>query len=186
VALLRDTVSLSRAAKLAIEDFGYVAESLSVLRPYLRHTLEARRPGVNVFIYGERGTGKSQLAKVLARDLGCELFEVANQDEDGDAVRGEQRLRAFRAAQSFFAQRRALILFDETEDVFDDGDRFFGAKSTTQTRKAWINRMLEENPVPTLWAVQLGRLSRSGVRASLRPGDGVAAAAEDTTRAHRS
>ncbi|MGH8546517.1 MAG: AAA family ATPase, partial [Gammaproteobacteria bacterium] len=151
VALLRDTVSLSQPAELSIEDFGHVTESLSVLRPYLRHTLEARRRGVNVFIHGEPGTGKSQLAKVLARDLGCELFAVASQDEDGDAVQGEQRLRAFRAAQSFFAQRRALILFDETEDVFDDGNRFFGKKSTAQTRKAWINRMLEKNPVPTLW-----------------------------------
>jgi hypothetical protein len=105
------------------------------------------------------------LAKVLARDLGCELFEVASQDEDGDAVQGEQRLRAFRAAQSFFAQRRALILFDETEDVFDDGHRFLGAKSSAQTRKAWINRMLEENPVPTLWlSNSVGCLDRAFVR----------------------
>ena len=151
LALLRDTVSLSPAAELAIEDFGHVTDSLSVLRPYLRRALEARRRGVNVFLYGEPGSGKSQLARTLSEELGCELFEVASQDEDGDAVQGEQRLRAFRAAQSFFAQRRALILFDETEDVFDDGNGFFGKKSTAQTRKAWINRMLEENPVPTLW-----------------------------------
>ncbi|MGH8470336.1 MAG: AAA family ATPase, partial [Gammaproteobacteria bacterium] len=69
VALLRDTVSLSQPAELSIEDFGHVTESLSVLRPYLRRALEARRRGVNVFIHGEPGTGKSQLAKVLARDL---------------------------------------------------------------------------------------------------------------------
>jgi hypothetical protein len=27
----------------------------------------------------------------------------------------------------------------------------FGKKSTAQTRKAWMNRLLEENPVPTFW-----------------------------------
>jgi SpoVK/Ycf46/Vps4 family AAA+-type ATPase len=91
------------------------------------------------------------LVKVLAKELECELFEVASEDGDGDAVDGQQRLRAFRAAQSFFAQRRALILFDEVEDVFNDGDLFFGRKSTAQTRKGWINRMLEDNAVPTLW-----------------------------------
>jgi ATPases of the AAA+ class len=87
----------------------------------------------------------------LACELACELFEVASEDADGDPVNGERRLRAFRAAQSFFAQREALVVFDEVEDVFNDGNGIFGRKSTAQLRKAWINRMLEENPVPTLW-----------------------------------
>src|SRR5690606_2551430 len=85
------------------------------------------------------------------QELSAELFEVASEDAEGDPFSGVKRLRAFSAAQSFFAQRRSLILFDEVEDVFNDGDHFFGRKSTAQTRKAWINRMLEENPVPTLW-----------------------------------
>jgi SpoVK/Ycf46/Vps4 family AAA+-type ATPase len=81
----------------------------------------------------------------------CELFEVTSEDENGDPINGEKRLRAFRAGQNFFANRRALILFDEVEDVFNDGNNMYGSKSTAQTRKAWINRMLEENPVPTIW-----------------------------------
>jgi SpoVK/Ycf46/Vps4 family AAA+-type ATPase len=113
--------------------------------------VESGRKGVNIFLHGDPGTGKSQLAKALAEEIGCELFEVASENGDGDPVNGERRLRAFRAAQSFFAQRRAVILFDEVEDVFNDGDSFIGRKSTAQTRKAWINRMLEENSVPTLW-----------------------------------
>lgn len=64
-------------------------------------------------------------------------------------------MRAFRAAQEFFRATSGFIAFDEVEDVFNDGDRFFGRKSTAQVRKAWINRMLEENPVPTLLVVQL-------------------------------
>jgi transitional endoplasmic reticulum ATPase len=44
-----------------------------------------------------------------------------------------------------------MIVFDEVEDAFNDGDNLFGRKSTAQTRKAWINRMLETNRVPTLW-----------------------------------
>jgi SpoVK/Ycf46/Vps4 family AAA+-type ATPase len=87
----------------------------------------------------------------LAQELGCELFEVASEDSDGDPVQGESRLRAFRAAQCFFSRRRAIILFDEVEDVFNDGEGLFGGKSTAQRRKAWMNRTLEENAVPTLW-----------------------------------
>ncbi len=151
VSLLRDTVSLGAPPHLALPDYAHIRASLDVLRPYLKKSVATARRGVNVFLHGEPGTGKSQLAKVLADELGCELFEVASEDTDGDAVNGATRLRAFRAAQSFFAQRRALILFDEVEDVFNDGDSVFGRKSTAQTRKAWLNRMLEENVVPTLW-----------------------------------
>ena len=151
ITLLRETVSISSPGRLSFADYGHITETLSVLRPYLKHSVDAGRKGVNIFIHGAPGTGKSQLAKVLAQDLECELFEVASEDDDGDPVDGSRRLRAFRAAQSFFAQRKALILFDEVEDVFNDGNDLFGKKSTAQSRKAWINRALEENTIPTLW-----------------------------------
>lgn len=151
VSLLQDTVTLSTPAQLGLGDYKHVQPSLNVLQPYLKHAISTGRKGVNIFLHGPPGTGKSQLAKALAAELGCELFEVASEDSDGDPVNGSRRLRAFRAAQSFFAQRRALILFDEVEDVFDDAETFMGGKSTAQRRKAWINRTLEENPVPALW-----------------------------------
>jgi transitional endoplasmic reticulum ATPase len=151
VELLRDTVALSSPGTLALADYRHIDESLAVLLPYLRHALSSARDGVNIFIYGAPGTGKSELAKALASNMECEFFEVASADSDGDPINGERRLRAFRAAQSFLGQRRAMIVFDEAEDVFNDGDRFFARKSTAQTRKAWINRVLEANPVPTLW-----------------------------------
>lgn len=151
VGLLRDTVLRGRAATLALDDYRHIDASLQILRPYLKNALASGRKGVNVYVHGSPGTGKSELARTLAEDLGCELFEVASEDSDGDPVNGERRLRAYRAAQSFFVKRKAMLVFDEVEDVFNDGDGFFGRKSTAQTRKAWINRMLEENNVPTIW-----------------------------------
>ncbi len=151
IMLLRDVVMQSAPAQLKFSDYEHIGESLAILHPYLEHALSTKRKGVNIFLYGPPGTGKSQLAKVIAKELSCELFEITSADEEGNAIDGEQRLRAFRAAQCFFAKRKTLILFDEIEDVFNDGSGFFGHKSTGQVRKGWINRMLEENPVPTLW-----------------------------------
>ena len=153
ISLLRDTVAPSAPARLTLGDFPHLEQELAILRPYLERTVsgsDTPRQGVNVFVYGAPGTGKSELARALAAELGCELFEVASEDEDGDPVGGERRLRAYRAAQSFFDRRRALLLFDEVEDVFAD-DGMFGQRSTAQRRKAWINRTLEQNRVPTLW-----------------------------------
>ena len=151
VTLIRSTVQLARSPDLSLDDYGHLERPLSILRPFLRKACATGRVGVNVFLHGAPGTGKSQLSRVLALEVGCELFEVAGEDSDGDAIQGEARLRALRAAQCFFAKQRALIAFDEAEDVFQDGSNLFGPKSTAQTRKGWINRMLEENPVPVLW-----------------------------------
>ncbi|WP_420995215.1 AAA family ATPase [Cupriavidus sp. 30B13] len=164
IALLRDTVVPAAPAELGLGDYTHLGETLAVLRSYLRHALASGRKGVNIFVHGAPGTGKSQLARTLAADLGSELFEVASEDEDGDPIDGEHRLRAFRAAQSFFAQRRTLILFDEVEDIFDDGEMPFGRKSTAQSRKAWVNRMLEANPVPTVWLSNSGGLDAAFIR----------------------
>jgi transitional endoplasmic reticulum ATPase len=151
LVLLRDVVAQTAPPTLTLADYPHVQDSLAVLLPYLRATMESRRVGVNMFVHGAPGTGKSQLVKVLAEALGAELFEVASEDDDGDPVSGAQRLRAFRAAQSFFTARKAMMLFDEVEDVFNDHENHRGSRSTAQSRKAWINRTLESNPVPAFW-----------------------------------
>lgn len=149
--LLRNNVAPCPPPQLTLSDYAHIEPSLVVLRPYLQHALDQRRKGVNIFLYGAPGTGKTQLSRALGMAMGSELFQVASEDEDGDAVTAERRLRAYRAAQSILADRRVMIVFDEAADVFEDGGDFFGGKSTAQTHKAWINRALEENSVPTLW-----------------------------------
>lgn len=149
--LLRGTVALAPPPALEPSDYSHLSESMDLLRAYLHNSLAVRRRGVNVFLYGPPGTGKTQLARLLARELKSELFEISSEDDDGDPVDGERRLRAYRAAQTLLSKRRSLIVFDEVEDVFNDGSELFGRKSTAQTRKAWMNRMLEEAPVATFW-----------------------------------
>ncbi|MDT8990715.1 ATP-binding protein [Curvibacter sp. APW13] len=149
--LLKDTVYRGLPSNLTIADYEHVEDSLHILRPFLKKSMDTGRKGVNIYVHGAPGTGKSELARTLAQELQCDLFEVASQDAEGDPVSGVKRLRAYRAAQCFFALRRSLLVFDEAEDVFNDGDGFMGRKSTAQSNKAWINRMLEENVVPTIW-----------------------------------
>ncbi len=162
--LLRGKVCAAPGAQLQLADYAHIQPQLDIALPYLRQAGASGQKGVNLFIHGAPGTGKTELARALAQALGCELFEVASEDEDGDPINAEKRLRAFRAAQSFFSQRRALLVFDEAEDVFNDGEGFMGRKSTAQLRKAWINHMLEDNPVPTLWLSNSSALDSAFIR----------------------
>ncbi len=162
--LLRDKVRVAPAARLQLEDYRHIQPQLDIALPYLRKMQATGGRGVNVFIHGAPGTGKTELARTLAGALGCELMEVASEDSDGDPISAENRLRAFRAAQSFLASRHALMVFDEAEDVFNDSEGPLGGSSTAQTHKAWINRMLEDNPVPTLWLSNSRALDAAFIR----------------------
>ena len=150
IVMLKDVIRPASSPQLCLDDYIYLGDHLKILRAYLRDTFEINRSGVNILLYGSPGTGKSELSRVLAEDLNCELFEIASTNTNDMPIDGEERLNSYRAAQNFLWQRKAIIVFDECEDIFGDGGRFY-LRSAAQSRKAWMNRMLEENAVPTFW-----------------------------------
>jgi SpoVK/Ycf46/Vps4 family AAA+-type ATPase len=155
--LLRGTISPSPAATLTWADFQHVETDLNLLRLYLRNGLASRRAGINILLYGPSGTGKTEIARLIAAILGVDLLEVASEDINGDPVHGNERMRAYRAAQVLLGQSLAMLLFDEAEDIFGRGagmslfGLFGGKDGEAQQRKAWINKSLETNRTPTLW-----------------------------------
>lgn len=163
LALLQNSVHQPVAGHLRMQDYAHAEASIRVLLPYLRHALENRKVGVNVLVYGPPGTGKTQLTRTLAKEVGCALYEVACDDEDGDPIEARQRLTAYRAAQSFFVRQRALIVFDEVEDVFSVDPHRSERRTAASSRKGWITRALEENPLPTIWLTN----SLAGIDAAL-------------------
>ncbi len=155
---LRDMVRPSEPGHLQWQDYAHLEKPLALLRPYLRQAVQQGRTGVNIFVYGPPGTGKTQLARLLAQDIGCELFEVTTEDQDNDPIGGRKRVKAHCAANSFFAKQRAMILFDEVEEVFTDNDstasllKFLHRNhEVNHARKGWLNRILETNALPTIW-----------------------------------
>lgn len=146
--LLHGKLNTAAPARLALADYRHVQPMLDIMRSWLQQALSTRRRGVNLLLYGPPGTGKTELTSTLAQDLDCNLFEVAIEDEDRDPISGGGRLRALRAAQCLLAQSKALLVFDEVEDVFSDS---LFRRSVAQSHKGWVNRMLENNAVPTLW-----------------------------------
>lgn len=149
IGLFSSAFRKAPAATLATEDYGHLDTALGIARPYLRQALAKATAGVNVLIYGPPGTGKSQLTRLLARELDIELFEIACTDTNGDPIDRRGRLCALRAALSVLEQQRTLLVMDEIEDLFASGNPLFMDAGDRQ--KGWINRMLEENPLPCFW-----------------------------------
>jgi len=150
-------------SELTPADFHYVGDDQKVLTAMLRNAVAHKEPGVNVLLYGPPGTGKTELAKVAAQAAGLELYEVEYADRDGNSLSGRDRYRSLQISQVFLKGSPSVaLLFDEVEDVFppistdaaqlmarlDTGD---GTPSGSVSGKAWVNQILETNPVPVIW-----------------------------------
>ncbi len=150
--ILKHKVIHAGKADLQLADFVHLEQPLQMLTAYLRRAIETHKPGVNILLYGPPGTGKTQLTRVLAKQLGCKLYEIAGEDEDGDPVSGPRRLGMFRVAQSFAKPGSTVFAFEEINDVLSESPfDFFIGKAGGTVSKAAIVRILETNRIPTIW-----------------------------------
>lgn len=136
-------------AELGLADFPHLRGQLDLLVPYLRKSFARRSKGVNILFHGPPGTGKSQLARVLAAALRRQAFELATADTLGNPLKPRARLGALATSQAMFRTTRMLFVFDEAEDIFASGSRLLG--SLAQSRKGWINQFLETCSAPVIW-----------------------------------
>lgn len=155
--VLRHLLRTPPPATLTLEDYPSTLD-IQMLCRRVRKGVSERHKGVNILIHGTPGTGKTEFVRTLAKESGFVLSEVPNEDNEGDAISGRKRFRAFSMAQNLLSLRRGqLLLFDEVEDVFGRGgsmDWLFGLGSRRDPddlAKGWINQTLENNPVPTIW-----------------------------------
>ncbi|WP_295642245.1 AAA family ATPase [uncultured Methylibium sp.] len=149
--------------ELGLADFEFVAEDAKVLVALLKNAVARKEPGVNVLLYGPPGTGKTELAKVAAQAAGLELYEVESADRDGHSLSGRDRYRSLQLSQVFLkGSPRVALLFDEVEDVFpplsSDTAQLMARMELSDSGtpnsvggKAWVNQILETNPVPVVW-----------------------------------
>lgn len=137
--------------------------------PHLRHDGERlknvfataagnRSGGVNALLYGPPGTGKTEFAQAVARAAGLNTYRVKTADDEGDGLSRKGRLGAYQLLQRLLRGRSdCVVIFDEVEDAFGNGGQdvlralFGGSHASSSGEKGWMNRVLEENPIPAVW-----------------------------------
>ncbi len=176
-ALLSEADSIESLMKVVLEpspkptlrahDFEHLGAETDLLHTYLAEGIQQGVTGINVLIYGPPGTGKTEYARWLASVIKTPLYQVRASNDSEDSISGSDRLSYFRLSQRFLQCTTALILFDEIEDVFPDPDMVNPSSFAAQKwpGKLFINRLLETNPVPTIWiANEISHIDKAYLR----------------------
>lgn len=151
-SLVENFVIPSASASLTADQLSHAHDWLLLTKRHLADAVEKRRVGINVLIYGRPGSGKTEFARTLAKEIGLQLLEIKVMSSNGAPIAPLRRLRNQRISQAFFSETRSILLFDECEEIFDtDAGNDFAEDESTTPRKSWLNMTLETNRLPIVW-----------------------------------
>jgi len=136
--ILENSVRPLKNPNLTIEDYKYLEKDINHIINFFSKEKKA-----NILLYGHPGTGKTELAKIIAQILNKKIYEISYLDENNEPIEVSKRLINYSFAQQIFKNTNTILLYDEAEDIF--------SSDLQKEHKAWINRSLEENSVPTIW-----------------------------------
>ena len=157
-AVKRVVLGKPQKATLKPEHFEHLREEYVWIKNLIANALEKRQRGVNILIYGKPGTGKTEMAKTLCKEIGIPLYAVSSDtsNERNDFGRRGDLAAALCLLQDDY---RSVLLMDEAEDVFGASRRYFMffddeesySRGSDSKSKLFFNKLLERNAVPVIW-----------------------------------
>lgn len=139
-----------RVPQLTRADFSHLGSAIDSIVRLIDGTFAKREKGINILFHGDPGTGKTELATLLAHLCDARVVFAGEMDEsEGEPSRSDRLTHL--SLLSALGQRvgRTIVVVDEAEDIFVGVDTEKG--SDRRGSKVFLNRLVETSVVPTIW-----------------------------------
>ncbi|CAK0780640.1 SpoVK/Ycf46/Vps4 family AAA+-type ATPase [Gammaproteobacteria bacterium] len=138
-----EPVEHRRRTKKSLTDFPHLTQEAEWLRTMLNMAATTRMRGVNILLHSGAGMDKFEFALALVETCGLKGYQVPVINKEGDSFNFQWRLSGHRMAQHLLRRREhSVLIFDDAESVLNKQDG---------QQPDWVNNILEDNPLPTLW-----------------------------------
>lgn len=131
---------------IPLNEYPFLGTTPAYLTKLLKNALKANEKGINILLYGQPGTGKTELAKSLAGALNKKLYTICEERDRCKEPGRNDRLYALKLSDFILGNSQNLFLLDEAEDIFRSN-----LLNPEPMSKVFMNRFLEENAHPILW-----------------------------------
>ena len=102
---------------LTINDFEYIPQREQI-KELTKKALTCNMRGVNILLYGIPGTGKTEFAKVLAKEIGCQIYSIGEKNKaQYTDVLSDRFYQLVLANEALKNDLNSILLFDEAEDI---------------------------------------------------------------------
>ena len=126
-------------------DFSHIKEK-EYCAKILKKAVSCKVKGINLLFYGAPGTGKTEFAKTLCRQIGASLYSIGENFSDDD------RNECLQLAETILGNDTdTCLLIDEADDFLCSP--LFSFNRRKENEKLYINRLLENNITPTIWII---------------------------------
>lgn len=142
VELISDVLEEMPPSQLTLEDYGHM--QLGALVEHASMLNQQMPSGWNALLWGKPGTGKTQLACLLAGLANLTLYTLRS-EEGANAFRRngmQSRVSELLLAQRLLGRNGSCML------LVDEGDDLLMSGTISKNRR---HQLLEDNPVPVIW-----------------------------------
>jgi len=129
---------------LPLENFPIPKNDLDLIKKLLSSKRRA-----NILLYGEPGTGKTELAKSIAKCLGKDLYFISQEELGQKETIRSVRLKGLHAAKNVLDHTKSIIVVDECDSLINTYMSFF--YSGNKNDKCWLNDYLESGECHIIW-----------------------------------
>lgn len=126
-------------------DFSHVQNEYDYIKSLVDNAVKHKSTGINILIYGQTGTGKTEMTKQIVSELGYDLYGLHTSNK----TRQEKNVNLsylMHAQRILVKDTSSVVLLDEAEDLFT-----YNKFNTNAVSKLSLNQLLERNKRPVIW-----------------------------------